>query len=226
MRVSELAKALELSSKELLVKLKTLRIAAKSASSILDADAVNRARKALAKPKKPAPTAKPAVRTALAATLKKPAALATAPSPNAAPPPRPPPQPRRKGPPRGARAAEAPSPAAPRRGSGPSGRGWRGQYSGGGSAAPRRQAPAEAPGAAGKTETRPGRADRRSSPARGRSGSRPSSGRRARRPVASARADVPPQRQGSGGEDGREGKRRHQAPPAAKNIRLHCPAAG
>src|SRR3989338_3636074 len=80
MRVSELAKALELSSKELLVKLKTLRIAAKSASSILDADAVNRARKALAKPKKPAPTAKPAVRTALAATLKKPAAIATAPS--------------------------------------------------------------------------------------------------------------------------------------------------
>ncbi|OGX28387.1 MAG: hypothetical protein A3B78_00850 [Omnitrophica WOR_2 bacterium RIFCSPHIGHO2_02_FULL_67_20] len=80
MRVSELAKALELSSKELLVKLKTLRIAAKSASSVLDADAVNRARKALAKPKKPAPTAKPAVRTALAATLKKPAAIATAPS--------------------------------------------------------------------------------------------------------------------------------------------------
>ena len=55
MRVSELAKALDLTSKELLVKLKALRIQAKSPTSTLDADAINRARKAL-KPaaKKPA----------------------------------------------------------------------------------------------------------------------------------------------------------------------------
>ena len=76
MRVSELAKALDLSSKELLVKLKALRITAKSSSSVLDADAVNRARKALAKPKKPATLP---VKTASAAALKKPSAPATAP---------------------------------------------------------------------------------------------------------------------------------------------------
>ncbi len=64
MRVSELAKALNMSSTELLPKLKQLRIVAKSAASTLDADAVNRARKALAKPvKKPAP-AKPAMKAA------------------------------------------------------------------------------------------------------------------------------------------------------------------
>ncbi|MDP3722209.1 MAG: translation initiation factor IF-2 [Candidatus Omnitrophota bacterium] len=57
MRVHELAKAFHLSSAELLVKLKTLRIQAKSPMSTLDADAVNRARKVLAAPvpaKKPA----------------------------------------------------------------------------------------------------------------------------------------------------------------------------
>ena len=48
MRVSELAKTLNLTSKELLVKLKELRIQAKAATSTLDADAINRARKALA----------------------------------------------------------------------------------------------------------------------------------------------------------------------------------
>ena len=56
MRVSELAKALKMPSKELLEKLKTLRIAAKSPMSTLDADAVNRARKALVKK---APVKKP-----------------------------------------------------------------------------------------------------------------------------------------------------------------------
>ncbi len=48
MRVHELAKSLKLPSKELLQKLKELRISAKSSMSTLDADAINRARKALA----------------------------------------------------------------------------------------------------------------------------------------------------------------------------------
>jgi translation initiation factor IF-2 len=47
MRVSELAKELKLTSAELLVKLKTLHIPAKAAASVLDADSVNRARKAV-----------------------------------------------------------------------------------------------------------------------------------------------------------------------------------
>ena len=47
MRVHELAKTLHLSSKELLAKLKTLRINAKSAMATLVADAINRERKAL-----------------------------------------------------------------------------------------------------------------------------------------------------------------------------------
>jgi translation initiation factor IF-2 len=47
MRVSELAKALNLSSKELLVKLKELKVPAKASTSTLDADAINRVRKAL-----------------------------------------------------------------------------------------------------------------------------------------------------------------------------------
>ena len=62
MRVHELAKALNLTSKELLAKLKELKISAKAATSTLDADAVNRARKALvlrAPAKKPAATASP-----------------------------------------------------------------------------------------------------------------------------------------------------------------------
>ncbi len=57
MRVSELAKDLKLTSKELLEKLKPLRINVKASTSTLDADAVNRIRKALAvrpAPKKPA----------------------------------------------------------------------------------------------------------------------------------------------------------------------------
>jgi len=65
MRVHELAKSLKLSSTDLLSKLKTLKIPAKASTSTLDADAVNRIRKALASvPKKPAakpPAAKLAV---------------------------------------------------------------------------------------------------------------------------------------------------------------------
>ena len=73
MRVSELAKNLKLTSKELLDTLKTLRIQAKSTSSTLDADAINRVRRALASraPKKSsAATAAPtrAKATARAAT--------------------------------------------------------------------------------------------------------------------------------------------------------------
>ena len=48
MRVHELAKALQIPSKELLERLKPLRIKATAANSTLDADAVNRIRKALA----------------------------------------------------------------------------------------------------------------------------------------------------------------------------------
>ena len=48
LRVHELAKSLKLTSAELLAKLKTLKIPATSASSTLDADAINRLRKALA----------------------------------------------------------------------------------------------------------------------------------------------------------------------------------
>ncbi|MBI4597575.1 MAG: translation initiation factor IF-2 [Candidatus Omnitrophica bacterium] len=65
MKVSELAKALHLSSSELLVKLKALRVRAASATSTLDADAVNRVRKALtvrAPAKKAAPAAKASVK--------------------------------------------------------------------------------------------------------------------------------------------------------------------
>ena len=57
MRVSELAKALNTTSKELLVRLKELKIPAKAATSTLDADMINRARKALAPH---VPTKKPA----------------------------------------------------------------------------------------------------------------------------------------------------------------------
>ena len=62
MRVSELAKALNLTSKELLVKLKQIKIEAKGPMSTLDADAVNRARKALVKavPKKTQPAGRSA----------------------------------------------------------------------------------------------------------------------------------------------------------------------
>jgi len=48
MRVQELAKSLNVTSKDLLVKLKELRISAKAATSTLDADATNRVRKAFA----------------------------------------------------------------------------------------------------------------------------------------------------------------------------------
>src|SRR3989338_5071637 len=63
MRVSELAKELKIPSKELLVKLKTMKVSAKAAASTLDADAVNRVRKALAVKlvvKKPSTPARPA----------------------------------------------------------------------------------------------------------------------------------------------------------------------
>ena len=62
MRVSELAKALHLSSKDLLVELKKLRIQVKASTSTLDADSVNRARKALRR----APVKKPPVAKAVA----------------------------------------------------------------------------------------------------------------------------------------------------------------
>src|SRR3990167_3737457 len=94
MRVSELAKELKIPSKELLVKLKTLKVSAKAAASTLDADTVNRVRKALAVKlpvKKPAAArpaaAKLAAKTAVAKpALKKPVeakhpSLAPAPPP-------------------------------------------------------------------------------------------------------------------------------------------------
>ena len=94
MRVSELAKELKLPSKELLVKLKTLKVSAKAAASTLDADTVNRVRKALAvKPpvKKPAaakPTApKLAAKTAVAKPAPKKPVEAKHPSLAPAPPP-------------------------------------------------------------------------------------------------------------------------------------------
>ena len=48
MRVYEFAKALNLTSKDLLSKLKELKIPAKASTTTLDADAINRVRKALA----------------------------------------------------------------------------------------------------------------------------------------------------------------------------------
>ncbi len=60
MRVHELAKVLNLSSKDLLVKLKELKISAKAHSSTLDADSVNRIRKALTAKKPVAAKLKPA----------------------------------------------------------------------------------------------------------------------------------------------------------------------
>src|SRR3990172_560071 len=85
MRVHELAKVLNLTSKDLLVKLKTMRIEAKFASSTLDADAINRARKALAKPapakKPPAAAAKPAPARPLPAAKKPAAKPALSPKP-------------------------------------------------------------------------------------------------------------------------------------------------
>ncbi len=71
MRVSELAKTLKMPSKDLLETLKTLRIAGKTAASTLDADTINRIRKALAQAKKlaakNAAKAKPAAKRAAAA---------------------------------------------------------------------------------------------------------------------------------------------------------------
>ncbi len=58
MRVSELAKELKLTSKEMLAKLKELKITAKASTSTLDADTLNRIRKALAASKKAAAAAK------------------------------------------------------------------------------------------------------------------------------------------------------------------------
>ncbi|MBI3009768.1 MAG: translation initiation factor IF-2 [Candidatus Omnitrophica bacterium] len=74
MRVHELAKALNLSSKDLLVHLKALKISAKAATTTLDADTVNRVRKALSSrlvSKKSASTKTPAIASRLAAPLKK-----------------------------------------------------------------------------------------------------------------------------------------------------------
>ncbi len=100
MRVSELAKSLNMTSKDLLAKLKAIKIDAKSPLSTLDADAINRARKALKKPavkrttvtaaklparpvvKKAAPKPEPAARPQVAAST---AAPATKPKPAAAP---------------------------------------------------------------------------------------------------------------------------------------------
>ena len=69
MRVSELAKALNLSSKDLLTKLKELKISVKTPTATLDADSVNRIRKAFA-----ANAAKKAIQAKSAATAKKTAA--------------------------------------------------------------------------------------------------------------------------------------------------------
>jgi translation initiation factor IF-2 len=83
MRVSELAKSLKIPSQDLLAKLKTLRIAAATAASTLDADQVNRIRKALAAapkkaPAKPAPAKGKAALKTGAAPLRRPAAPAPA----------------------------------------------------------------------------------------------------------------------------------------------------
>ncbi len=74
MRVHELAKDLKLSSKDLLQKLKELRVSAKSHTSTLDADAINRVRKAIAsstaaKKASASAAAKAAARKAAAASL-------------------------------------------------------------------------------------------------------------------------------------------------------------
>ncbi|MBI3020907.1 MAG: translation initiation factor IF-2 N-terminal domain-containing protein, partial [Candidatus Omnitrophica bacterium] len=73
MRVSELAKALKMPSKELLGKLKELRIKAAGPTSTLDADTINRVRKALVTR---APAKKPAAAAKAAAAAKKPSAAA------------------------------------------------------------------------------------------------------------------------------------------------------
>ncbi|MBI3996863.1 MAG: translation initiation factor IF-2 [Candidatus Omnitrophica bacterium] len=80
MRVHELAKTLHLTSKELLSKLKDLRVTtAKASTSTLDADTINRVRKALAVPavKKPAAASKTTTATKSAAVKKPAAAVAT-----------------------------------------------------------------------------------------------------------------------------------------------------
>jgi len=116
MRVRELAKALDLSSKELLVKLKEWKIEAKSAMSTLDADAINRARKAMARsqpPKKPqAAKAPPAVKPK-AGPVKRPAATAVRPAPAAATPTAPAPKPTAAIAPRAQTASATIAPAAP-----------------------------------------------------------------------------------------------------------------
>ncbi len=70
MRVSELAKDLKLTSKELLDKLKSLRIPAASPASTLDANSINRVRKLLAirAPKKTVAAAAPSARAKAATT--------------------------------------------------------------------------------------------------------------------------------------------------------------
>ncbi len=88
MRVHELAKTLNLTSKELLSKLKELKIPAKAHTSTLDADAINRIRKAVlaqAAAKKAA-SAKPAAKKIIkpAAASKPAAAVISKPAPAAA----------------------------------------------------------------------------------------------------------------------------------------------
>jgi translation initiation factor IF-2 len=95
MRVSELAKALKLSSKDLLAKLKELKIPAKAAASTLDADTINRIRKALRTPpaKKPPSAVKAAAKKAVPAKAGAPAATKPRPHPAPAVPAAPRPQP-------------------------------------------------------------------------------------------------------------------------------------
>jgi translation initiation factor IF-2 len=78
MRVSELAKALKMPSKELLEKLKGLKIKATASTSTLDADTVNRIRKALA--------SRPPAKKSAAAPARGVAAKPAAARPPAAPP--------------------------------------------------------------------------------------------------------------------------------------------
>ncbi|MBI4340684.1 MAG: translation initiation factor IF-2 [Candidatus Omnitrophica bacterium] len=100
MRVHELAKSLKLTSAELLAKLKALKIPATSASSTLDADAINRLRKALAAS---AAAAKKKAAQAKAQSAKKPLAKSALPAKAAAP-----------APAKAAAAPEAPRPSAAR----------------------------------------------------------------------------------------------------------------
>ncbi len=80
MRVHELAKALNLNSKDLLARLKEFRIPAKSSTSTLDADSINRVRKAIAA--SVAAAKKTAAAAARSAAAKKAAAVAARAAPS------------------------------------------------------------------------------------------------------------------------------------------------